>query len=100
MAGCTRRLKQRDRSSLKIRSRNSPQTVAGNIQQGKSMKNVLARSFNTPLGMEVSISFRFVEFGLGTFRFVFVVFCFELRVSSPWRDVRGGSSRETAAISK
>ena len=72
----------------------------GNIQQGKSMKNVLARSFNTPLGMEVSISFRFVEFGLGTFRFVFVVFCFELRVSSPWRDVRGGSSRETAAISK
>ena len=36
MARCARWLKQRDRSNFQVRSRKSPQTVAGNTQQGKS----------------------------------------------------------------
>ena len=45
MARCTRRLKQRDRSIFKVRSRKSPQTVAGNIQQGKSNEECTCKKF-------------------------------------------------------
>ena len=125
MAGCTRRLKQRDRSIFKMRSRKSPQTVAGNIQQGKSNEECTGKKFqrttsNKKLVVTKGIAtrsqdatrcsypeatsrkptFRLVRlawFGHVSFR---VRSFLELGVSRLCRDVRGGSSRETAAISK